>query len=73
MSLPESSSDRPRGVLVRKPQTSIYTVLLFIALMALVISSLIMAWEMLQYDLQYNPLAKLRSAAQTAATYHLLV
>ena len=73
MSLPESSSDRPRGVLVRKPQTSIYTVLLFIALMALVISSLIMAWEMLQYDLQYNPPANLRSGAQVAATHNLLV
>ena len=72
MSLPESS-DRPRGVLVRKPQTSIYTVLLFIALMALVIGSLIMAWEMLQYDLQYNPPANLRSGASTVVAHNLLV
>lgn len=73
MSQPESSSDRPRGVLVRKPQTSIYTVLLFIALMALVISSLIMVWEMLQYNLQYSPPANLRSGTQTVVTHNFLV
>ncbi len=60
MSLPESSSDRPRGVLVRRPQTTIYTVLLFIALMALVISCGIMVWELLQYGLQWKPPANLR-------------
>jgi hypothetical protein len=60
VSLPESSSDRPRGVLVRRPQTTIYTVLLFIALMALVISCGIMAWELLQYGLQWKPPANLR-------------
>lgn len=63
MSLPESSSEEPRGVLVRRPQTTIYTILLFIALMALVISCLILAWELWQYDLQFNPPANLRSAA----------
>ena len=31
MSLPESSSDEPRGVLVRRQKTTIYTVLLLIA------------------------------------------
>jgi hypothetical protein len=63
VSLPESSSEEPRGVLVRRPQTTIYTILLFIALMALVISCLILAWELFQYDLQFNPPANLRSAA----------
>ena len=69
MSLPESSSDRPRGVLVRRPQTKIYTVLLFIALMALVISSLIMFMEMLSYDLQYKPPANLRSATMVSVAH----
>lgn len=73
MSQPESNSDRPRGVLVRKPQTSVYTVLLFIALMALVISSAIMAWEMLQYDLQYNPSASLHSPDSATVAYNRLV
>ena len=73
MSLPESSSEAPRGVLVRRPQTTIYTILLFITLMALVISCLILAWEMLQYDLQYNPPANMRSAAQPDITHSLRV
>ncbi len=73
MSLPESNSDRPRGVLVRRPTTTIYTVLLFIALMALVISCAIMAWEMLQYDLQYKPPANLRGATMPVFTQNLLV
>jgi hypothetical protein len=37
---------------------------LFIAFMALVISCLIMAWELWQYDLQFKPPANMRSAAQ---------
>jgi hypothetical protein len=73
VSLHESSSDRPRGVLVRRPQTTIYTMLLFISLLALVVSCLIMAWEMLQYDLQYEPPANMRRAAQIITTpYHLV-
>ena len=63
MSLPESSSEEPRGVLVRRPQTTIYTVLLFISFMALLIGSLILAWEWKQYDFQHNPPSNLRSAA----------
>jgi hypothetical protein len=59
--------------LVRRPQTTIYTILLFIALVSLVISSLILAWEMWQYDLQYNPPANMRSAAQPAFTQSLRV
>ena len=73
MSLPESSSDRPRGVLVRRPQTTIYTMLLFIALLALVVGCLIMAWEMLQYDLQYEPPANMRRAASSITTPYQLV
>ncbi|MCI0332682.1 MAG: hypothetical protein L0228_05620 [Planctomycetes bacterium] len=73
MSLPESNSDQPRGVLVRRPTTTIFTVLLFIALMALAIGCAIMAWEMLQYDLQYKPPANLRSATLPVLTHNLLV
>jgi hypothetical protein len=54
-------------VLVRRPQTTIYTVLLFIALASLMIGSLILAWEWWQYDFQYNPPANLGSAAPAAA------
>ena len=60
MSLPESSSDRPRGVLVRKTQTSIYTVLLFISVVALGIGCAILAWEWMQYGFQWNPPSNLR-------------
>jgi len=73
VSLPESPSDRPRGVLVRRPQTTIYTVLLLIALVAIMISSLIMALEFLQYDLQFNPPANARSAAHPAIGSNWLV
>jgi hypothetical protein len=73
VSLPGSSSDRPRGVLVRRPQSTIFTVLLFISLLALVVSCLIMAWEMLQYDLQYEPPANMRRAASIVVTPYEIV
>lgn len=73
MSLLESSSDEPRGVLVRRPQSTIYTILLFIALVALMVSCLILAWELWQYDLQFKPPANMRSAAQSVMTPHWLV
>ena len=63
MSLPDSSSDRPRGVLVRRPRTTIYTMLLLIALMALVFSCLLLVLELAQYDFQIKPPANLRSAS----------
>ena len=66
MSLPDSSFDRPRGVLVRKPQTTIYTVLLLIALVAIVLSSLLLVLELAMYDFQFKPPANLRSAAVAA-------
>lgn len=73
MSLPESSSDEPRGVLVRRPQTTIYTMLLFISLIALVISCLILAWEMWQYGFQWKPPANLRSAIDAVVSVSPLV
>lgn len=73
MSLPESSSDEPRGVLVRRPPTTIYTVLLFISFMALLIGSLILAWEWSQYGFQYNPPANPRTAVEHVRTHTLLV
>jgi hypothetical protein len=48
-------------------------VLLFIALMALVIGSLIMAFELLQYGLQFKPPATLGSATRAAAAQDVLV
>lgn len=49
MSLPESSSSEPRGVLVRRPKTTIYTVMLMITAGALAIGSLMMLLEIWQY------------------------
>jgi hypothetical protein len=62
VSLPDSSSDRPRGVLVRRPKASIYTALLGIALLALMFSSLLLVLELVRYDFQIKPPANLRSA-----------
>ena len=67
MSLPDSSSDRPRGVLVRRPRTTIYTVMLLITLLALVISCLLMVLELAQYGFQIKPPANLRSASPASA------
>ena len=49
MSLPESNFDTPRGVLVPKPRTNIYTVLLGIAALALLIGCALFALEIWQY------------------------
>jgi hypothetical protein len=60
-------------VLVRRPQSTIYTMLLFISLLALAVSCAIMAWEMLQYELQYEPPANMRRAASVVVTpYHIV-
>ena len=67
MSLPDSSSDRPRGVLVRRPTTSIYTVLLLVALLALVFSCVLMILELAQYGFQIKPPPNLRSALPAVA------
>lgn len=49
MSRPASRSNPPRGVLVRRPRTTTYTVLLGIAVGALAIGCLLMAIELLNY------------------------
>jgi hypothetical protein len=54
VSLPDST-DQPRGVLVRKPRASIYTVLLLVALLALVFGCLIMVLELWRYEFQIKP------------------
>ncbi len=73
MSLPDSSSERPQGVLVRRPRTSIYTVLLMIALVAIMFSCLLLVIEMAQYGFQWKPPANLSSAAPVAAPDVLFV
>jgi hypothetical protein len=55
VSLPESSSEEPRGVLVRRQKTTIYTVLLVIAAAALMFGCLLMILELWQYRFQYKP------------------
>ena len=49
MSRPESSSDEPRGVLVRRQKPTIYTVLLGIIAGALAIGCLLLILEIWQY------------------------
>ena len=49
MSQPELSSDVPRGVLVRRQKTTIYTVLLILTAAALAVGSLMMILEIWQY------------------------
>jgi len=67
VSLPESdSNDQPRGILVRRQKTTIYTVLLLIVLVALTIGCVMMILEWAQYGFQYKPPANLRSATSTA-------
>jgi hypothetical protein len=72
VSLPDSSSERPQGILVRRPRTSIYTVLLLVALVALAFSCLLLVLEMAQYDFQWKPPANLRSAVPAAAPHVLI-
>lgn len=54
MSLPDSSFEPPRGVLVPKPRTTIYTVMLGIAALALMFGCAFLAWEIWQYG-SINP------------------
>ena len=54
MSVPESSSDEPqseepRGVLVRRPKTNIYTIMLGITAGAIAIGCLLLLLEIWQY------------------------
>jgi hypothetical protein len=48
--------------LVRRPKASIYTALLGIALLALVISCLLLVLELVRYEFQIKPPANLGSA-----------
>jgi hypothetical protein len=64
VSLPDSSSEdigseRPRGVLVPKARTTIYTTLLGIAALALFICCAVLAWEIFKYG-SITPPATLR-------------
>ncbi|MCC7476560.1 MAG: hypothetical protein IT425_14310 [Pirellulales bacterium] len=69
MSQPESNSSEPRGVLVRREKANIYTVMLVVALVALVIASLVMIIEWSRYGFQWKPPANLgaRNGAMTAS------
>jgi hypothetical protein len=55
-----SVSDRPRGVLVRRPKSTIYTALLGVAVGALAIGCLALALEMLEYGWAWNIPTNLR-------------
>jgi hypothetical protein len=66
VSRPESGFDEPRGVLVRREKTSIYTVLLMITLGAVCIGCLIMILELWRYGFQYKP-SSLRSEVHPVA------
>ena len=68
MSQPDLNSNEPRGVLVRRPRTSIYTVLLLLALVAMAISCLLLVLEWAAYDFQWEPPVNLRSATPAAAS-----
>jgi len=68
VSLPElNSEEQPRGILVRRQKTPIYTVLLLIVLLALIVSCVMMILEWSQYGFQYKPPANLRSATSPVA------
>jgi hypothetical protein len=69
VSLPDLDSDRPRGVLIRQPRTTIYTVLLLVALLALVVGCLLMVLELSHYNFQFRPPANLRSAVDWVVPY----
>ena len=56
MSQPDSESNKPAGILIRKPSTTIYTGLLGAALAALVIGCLALVLEIHRYDwIWYTP------------------
>jgi hypothetical protein len=72
VSLPDSDSNEPRGVLVRRQRNSVYTVLLLIALLAIIIGCLIMVLELSTYDFQFSPTAMLHSpSGSVPTTLHL--
>jgi hypothetical protein len=54
VSQPDSKSTRPTGILVEKPSTSIYAVLLGVAVAALAFGCLFLLLEIQQYDWLWN-------------------
>ena len=62
MSLPDST-DPGRGLVVQKPKANVYTVLLGIALVAILMSILFLCLEMGRYD--WN----IKAAGQSASYY----
>jgi hypothetical protein len=60
VSQPESSSDAPRGVLVRRQKTTIYTVLLILTAAALGVGCLMMILELWQYGFVWEVPTNLR-------------
>jgi hypothetical protein len=55
MSQPDSLSS-PGGYEEQKPASNIYTAMLGVALVALILTSAILAWELNQYDFDYKGL-----------------
>lgn len=49
MSQPDLSSAKPRGVLVKKQPTNVYTVMLMIALLAMIIGCIFLGLELAEY------------------------
>ena len=54
MSQPDSSSDSPRGVLVHKPKTSIYTIMLIVSAAAILIGCVVLCLEIWQYGAPWS-------------------
>lgn len=55
MSPPNSTSDKPAGVLVRKPKSSLYTALLGVAVLAIAVGCLFLLLEISRYGLLSAP------------------
>ena len=50
MSQLDSRSTRPAGILIRRPKTTVYTVLIGVALAAIIIACLLLILELNRYD-----------------------
>jgi hypothetical protein len=57
---------------VRKPRTTIYTVLLLVALLAIVFSCLLLVLELAQYGFQFKPPANLRSSVLQSVDWRVV-
>ena len=66
MSLPDLDSNEPRGVLVRRPRSSIYTVMLLVSLLALTLGCLLLVLELWRYGFEMEPTAGLSPRTVTA-------